>query len=89
MADSQQHQPRLLDQVRTAIRVRHYSRRTEDAYVYWIRKFILYHDKRHPSLMREPEIGAFISALATERRVAAPTQTQALSAVLGCRAFAA
>lgn len=80
MADSQQ-QPRLLDQVRTAIRVRHYSRRTEDAYVHWIRRFILYHGKRHPSLMREPEIGAFISALATEGRVSASTQNQALSAV--------
>jgi hypothetical protein len=81
MADSQQ-QPRLLDQVRTAIRVRHYSRRTEEAYAHWIRKFILYHGKRHPSLMREPEIGAFISALATEGRVSASTQNQALSAVV-------
>jgi hypothetical protein len=81
MADSQQ-QPRLLDQVRTAIRVRHYSRRTEEAYVHWIGKFILYHGKRHPSLMREPEIGAFISALATEGRVSASTQNQALSAVV-------
>jgi hypothetical protein len=71
--------PRLLDQVRTAIRVRHYSLRTEEAYVQWIRRFILYHGKRHPSQVRDGEVGAFISSLAINDGVAASTQNQALS----------
>ncbi len=74
--------PRLLDQVRDAIRARHYSRRTGDAYVYWIRRFILHNDKRHPSTMGAPEVTAFVSMLASKARVSASTQTQALSAVL-------
>jgi len=74
--------PRLLDQVRSAVRVRHFSRRTEEAYVSWIRRFIVHHGKRHPSLMREPEITAFVSWLATDGGVSASTQNQALSAVL-------
>ncbi len=53
------HKPRLLDQVRAACRVRHYSVRTEDAYVEWIRRFILFHDKRHPNTMGAAEINAF------------------------------
>ncbi len=52
--------PKLLDQVRSAIRVRHYSRRTEDGYVHWIRRFFLFHGKRHPLEMGEREITAFL-----------------------------
>lgn len=74
--------PRLLDQVRDAIRVRHYSRRTEDTYVHWIRRFILFHAKRHPREMGEREITAFLTYLAVQKNVAASTQNQALSALL-------
>jgi integron integrase len=74
--------PRLLDQVRLAIRTRHYSRRTEEAYVGWIRRFILFHDKRHPGTMGEEEVSRFLSHLAVDRKVSAITQTQALSAIL-------
>jgi integron integrase len=74
--------PRLLDQVREAIRVRHYSYRTEQSYVGWIRRFILFHGKRHPAQMGAPELEAWLSHLAQERNVAAATQSQALAAVL-------
>ena len=74
--------PRLLDEVRTAIRVRHYSLRTETAYLQWIKRYILFHGKRHPAEMGEPEITKFLSWLATRRKVAASTQNQALSAIL-------
>lgn len=74
--------PRLLDQVRAAIRTRHYSLRTEETYVHWIRRFILFHDKRHPARMGAPEVEAFLSDLAVRRNVAASTQNLALSAVL-------
>lgn len=74
--------PRLLDQVRAAIRTRHYSLRTEEAYVHWTKRFILFHGKRHPKDMSAPEIEAFLSALATDRHVAASTQSQALAALL-------
>src|SRR5712691_6593302 len=73
--------PKLLDQVRQAIRLRHYSRRTEAAYVAWIRRFIVFHRKRHPRELGEPEVTAFVSSLAT-RGVSASTQNQALSAIL-------
>lgn len=73
---------RLLDQVHDAIRARHYSRRTERAYAGWIRRFVLFHGKRHPAEMGEPEVTAFLSHLATHRRVSASTQNQALSALL-------
>ena len=63
--------PRLLDVVIAALRARHYSPRTEKAYIGWIRRFILFHGKRHPREMAEPEIGAFLSALATGEKVAA------------------
>jgi len=69
--------PRLLDQVRSVIRIRHYSRRTEDAYTYWIRQFILYHHKRHPLEMGKVEVETFLSWLAEARNVAASTQNQA------------
>ena len=73
---------RLLEQVRAAIRTRHYSLRTEEAYVGWITRFILFHGKRHPNEMGEPEINRFLSDLAVRKKVAASTQTQALSALL-------
>jgi integron integrase len=72
---------KLLDRVRQAIRVRHYSRRTEQAYVAWIRRFIVFHGKRHPRELGEREVTAFVSHLA-ERGVSASTQNQALSAIL-------
>lgn len=75
-------QPRLLDRVRSVIRVRHYSRRTEEAYTYWIRQFILFHDKRHPLEMGKVEVEAYLSWLAEKRNVAASTQNQAFNAIL-------
>ena len=74
--------PRLMDRLREAIRVRHYSLRTEEAYRQWVRRFILFHGKRHPESMGEPEVSAFLSHLAVDRNVAASTQNQALSAIL-------
>lgn len=74
--------PRLLDQVREVIRIRHYSIRTEQAYLQWIRRFILFHQKRHPREMGAPELTAFLSHLAIQRNVAASTQNQALHAIL-------
>ena len=73
---------RLLDQVRDAIRTKHYSIRTEEAYVNWVRRFILFHGKRHPKDMGGPEIEAFLTHLAVEGHVSASTQNQALSALL-------
>jgi integron integrase len=73
---------RLLDRVRDRVRVLHYSIRTEDAYVQWIRRFILFHGKRHPQEMGAPELEAFLTHLAVDRDVAASTQNQALSAIL-------
>ena len=77
-----QQKPKLLDQVRDAIRTRHYSYRTEEAYVGWIRRFILFHGKRHPAEMGKPEIEQFLTALAVDRQVSASTQNQAPAAVL-------
>jgi hypothetical protein len=57
---------KLLDQVREAIRRRHYSNRTEKAYVHWVKRYIFFHNKRHPCEMAEPEIARFLSSLATE-----------------------
>ena len=74
--------PKLLDQVRERIRVKHYSVRTEDAYLHWIRRFIFFYGKRHPREMGGPEVEAFLSHLATAGRVAPSTQNQALSALL-------
>ena len=74
--------PRLLDQVRQHIRVRHYSLRTEQAYVGWIRRFILVNGKRHPQELGAAEVGDFLTRLATVRNVSASTQNQALSALL-------
>ncbi len=74
--------PKLLDRVRDAIRTRHYSRRTEEAYVHWIRRYIVFHGKKHPSEMGAPEISRFLTSLAVVRHVSASTQNQALSALL-------
>ncbi len=74
--------PRLLDQVRERCRVKHYSIRTEHSYVDWIRRFILFHSKRHPSEMGAAEIEAFLTHLAVKGKVAASTQNQALAAIL-------
>ena len=74
--------PRLLDQVREATRRLHYSLRTEDAYVDWTKRFILFHRKRHPLEIGEPDVVAFLTHLAVQRDVAASTQNQALSALL-------
>jgi len=75
-------EPRLLDRLREAIRVRHYSIRTESAYVDWARRFVLFHGKRHPAQMGAVEVTAFLSHLANERSVSASTQAQARSALL-------
>jgi hypothetical protein len=72
--------PRLLDQVREAVRTRHYSPRTEETYVGWIKRFIFFHNKRHPAEMGEQEIARFLSNRATESHVSASTQNQALNA---------
>lgn len=74
--------PKLLDQVRQRIRLKHYSYRTEQSYVGWIKRFIFYHHKRHPQEMGKTEVEAFLNHLATERKVAASTQNQALNALL-------
>jgi integron integrase len=71
-----------MDRVRVAIRVRHYSRRTEDAYTHWIRRFVVFHGKRHPDELGNREISLFLASLATDGQVAASTQNQALSALL-------
>ena len=73
---------KLLDQVRHVIRKKHYSIRTEQAYTDWIKRFILFHGKRHPKDMGETEISAYISYLAVKRNVAASTQNQALNAIV-------
>lgn len=73
---------KLLDQVRQAIQTRHYSDKTEEAYVGWIKRFIFFHNKRHPVEMAEAEIARFLSSLATESEVSSSTQNQALNALL-------
>jgi integron integrase len=74
--------PRLLDRVRDAIRARHYSRRTEKAYAGWIKRYVLFHGKRHPREMGVPEVTQFLNRLAVEGQVSASTQNQAFSALL-------
>ncbi|CAG0965154.1 hypothetical protein ANRL2_01199 [Anaerolineae bacterium] len=73
---------KLLDQLSDHLRTRHYSTRTEQSYVEWARRYILFHQKRHPKDMGAPEVRAFLTHLALERKVAASTQNQALSALL-------
>jgi len=74
--------PKLLDQLRERLRMKHYSLRTEEAYLHWARRFIYFHGKRHPREMGGPEVETFLSHLATEGRVAPSTQNQALAALL-------
>ena len=74
--------PRLLERVAASVRARHYARRTELAYVGWIRRFILHHGKRHPSQLGAAEVTSFLTSLAIERHVSASTQNQALAAIL-------
>ncbi|MCU0638244.1 MAG: integron integrase [Candidatus Krumholzibacteria bacterium] len=80
--DNIRREPRLLELVSRAIQARHYSRRTEKTYVAWIRRYILFHGKKHPLVMGEKEITAFLSHLATKGQVSASTQNQALNAIL-------
>lgn len=81
-SDSNSPKPRLLDQVRQALNARHYSERTEQAYVHWIKRFIFFHGKRHPMEIGEREINQFLTDLAVTKKVSASTQNQALSALL-------
>jgi integron integrase len=74
--------PRLMVRVHESLRARHYSRRTEEAYTSWIKRFIFFHDKRHPSSMGGEEVNAFLTWLATDQNVSASTQNQALGALL-------
>ena len=87
MSDHTQHpsttkKPKLLDLVKAAIRTRHYSYRTEQSYVQWIKRFVLFHNKRHPNEMGEKEINEFLTHLAVHEKVSASTQNQALSAIV-------
>ena len=74
--------PKLLDQVRDKIRIKHYSIRTETQYLQWIKRFILFHDKRYPTEMGEAEVAAFLTHLAVVGDVASSTQNQALNALV-------
>lgn len=76
------HPPRLLDRLVTELRSRHYSPRTEEAYVFWFRRFVVFHGMRHPRDLGAPEVAAFLSHLAVRERCAAATQNQALAALL-------
>ena len=75
-------QPRLLDRMRAVLRTRHYSIRTEETYVQWVKRFILFHGKKHPSAMGAEQINEYLTHLAVERHVSASTQNQALAAIL-------
>lgn len=77
--------PKFLDQIRQLMRLRHYSRRTEEAYIGWIRRYIVFHGKRHPRDLGESDIAKFLSSLAVEGRVAASTQNQHVKASLTCQ----
>jgi hypothetical protein len=81
-SSSNSKEPPLLDRLRGAIRRLHYSRRTEEAYIHWTKRFIYFHGKRHPAELGEAAVTAFLNYLATDRNVAAATQNQALSALL-------
>ncbi len=76
MARANRPPPRLLDRVRYALRTRHYSHRTEQTYVGWIRRFILFQDKRHPRDMGSHEVVAFLTHLAVERRFPHPRKSR-------------
>ena len=72
----------LLDELKAAIRIRHYSRRTEEAYAGWVRRYILFNGKRHPREIGAPELQSFLTHLAIQKHVSASTQNQALAAIL-------
>ncbi len=74
--------PRLMDQVHEVLRAHHYSIRTEESYLQWIKRYILFHGKRHPREMGQQEIASFLTHLAVHGQVSASTQNQALSAIL-------
>ncbi len=78
----EQRPKKLLEQVRDAIRLKHYSYQTEKTYVHWIKRYILFHNKQHPKDTGSKEIEAFLTDLAINRKVAASTQNQALHAIL-------
>jgi integron integrase len=80
--ESEESKKRLFDQIRDVLRYKHYSRRTEQSYIHWVRRFILFHKKRHPSELGKDEIVAFLTHLAVNRRVSPSTQNIALSAIL-------
>jgi integron integrase len=80
--DGNQQEPKLLERLREAIRTRHYSIRTEEAYLYWAEKYIRFHGLQHPAALGAPELESFLTYLAVSRNVAASTQSQALSAIL-------
>ncbi len=80
--DTPSQPPRLLDQLRALLRLKHYSLRTEEAYESWVRRFILFHGKRHPKDMGALEVEAFLTHLAVDRKVSASTQNQAKAALL-------
>ena len=82
MVNAEQGKPKLLDQLRAAIRVRHYSIRTEEVYVHWVKRYIYFHNKCHPKDLNAAHVAAFLSHLAVERKVAASTQNQALCALV-------
>lgn len=82
MGDGAAQAPRLMDQMRDAIRRAHYSLRTEKSYLHWVRRYILFHGKRHPREMGAVEVTAFLTSLAVDRQVSASTQNQAKAAVL-------
>ncbi|MCW8910863.1 MAG: phage integrase N-terminal SAM-like domain-containing protein [Gammaproteobacteria bacterium] len=75
-------QPRLLDQVRNVIRLKHYSIRTEKSYISWIKQYIKFHSLRHPNLLDATHVESFLSHLAVDRHVSASTQNQALNALV-------
>ena len=79
---SRERKPKLLEQMREALRSRHYSRSTERTYLMWVKRFILFHGLRHPAEMGQVEINAFLTHLAVNKKVSASTQNQALSALL-------
>ncbi|MGC1324071.1 MAG: phage integrase N-terminal SAM-like domain-containing protein [Candidatus Udaeobacter sp.] len=80
-AAPEQSKPKLLDQIRELMRLRHYSFRTEEAYVGWIRRYIFFHGKQHPRELGEKHVSQFLTSLAINGRVASTTQNQALNAL--------
>jgi len=82
IAPASAQKPKLLDRLREALQSRHYSQRTEQTYCHWVKRFIFFHDMRHPAEMAESEINAYLTHLAVKEKVSASTQNQALSALL-------